>query len=312
MKTAFLFAGQGAQKPGMGKDFYDHSTAARELMDSLKCGFDLKKVCFEGPAEVLNNTAYCQASVVAVSTSILKAVEEAGFHADVTAGLSLGEYSALVCAGAMTPQTAVSIVEQRGKIMAEALPEGTTGMSAVLGLDAESISEVCRQVSREGNILEVANYNCPGQIVVTGHMPALAEAQPLLTAKGARRVIPLTVSGAFHSSLLNEASGKLHTVLEGADLSAPVLPVYHNLTGKDEHAAGKEDLVRILTQQICHSVLFEQTIRNMISDGVDTFVEIGPGRTLTGFVRKVSRDVRTFTINTCEDLERMKEEWKKA
>lgn len=311
MKTAFLFAGQGAQTPGMGKDFYEHNTAARELMDSLHCGFDVKKIAYEGPAELLNNTAYCQAAIVAVSTSIAKALEQAGIVPDMVAGLSLGEYSALVASGAMTPQTALSIVEERGKIMANALPEGTTGMAAVLNLDSASILDVCSTVTHDNHILEIANYNCPGQIVITGHTEALQEAEPLLLAKGARRVVPLVVSGAFHSSLLNEASKQLNKVLVNSEMQAPRIPVYHNLTGCDEHAETKEQLVELLTKQISHSVRMEETIRNMIQNGADTFVEIGPGKTLSGFVRKINRDVKVYTINTCEDLERIVTTWKK-
>lgn len=311
MKTAFLFAGQGAQTPGMGKDFYEHNEATRQLMDSLHCHFDIKKTAYEGPAEVLNNTAYCQACIVAVSTSIYKALKQEGIVPDMVAGLSLGEYSALVAAGALTPQTAISIVEERGKIMADALPEGTTGMAAVLNLGAEEILAVCKAVSHDNHVLEIANYNCPGQIVITGHKEALAEAEPLLLAKGARRVVPLVVSGAFHSSLLNDASKQLNKVLCNSELFAPQIPVYHNLTGCDEHAKGKEDLVELLTKQISHSVRMEQTIRNMIENGADTFVEIGPGKTLSGFVRKISREVKVYTINTVADMERMITEWKK-
>lgn len=311
MKTAFLFAGQGAQTPGMGKDFYEHNTAARQLMDSLTCGFDIRQIAYEGPAETLNNTAYCQPCIVAVSCSICKALEDAGIVPDMVAGLSLGEYSALAAAGAMTPQTAVSIVEERGKIMANALPAGTTGMAAVLNLDRDAILAVCDSVTHDGQVLEIANYNCPGQIVITGHKEALAEAEPLLLEKGARRVVPLIVSGAFHSSLLNEASKQLNKVLEQSPLCAPDIPVYHNLTGCDEHVRTKQELVELLTKQISHSVRMEETIRNMIEDGADTFVEIGPGKTLSGFVRKISRDVKVYTINTMEDFERIQEEWKK-
>ena len=311
MKTAFLFAGQGAQTPGMGKDFYEHNTAAKQLMDSLTCGFDIKQIAYEGPAETLNNTAYCQPCIVAVSSSICKALQEAGIVPDMAAGLSLGEYSALVSAGALTPKTAVSIVEERGKIMANALPEGTTGMAAVLNLDRDTILSVCNTVTHDGQVLEIANYNCPGQIVITGHKEALAEAEPILMEKGARRVIPLVVSGAFHSSLLNEASKQLNKVLEQSTLNAPTIPVYHNLTGCDEHVTNKQELVELLTKQISHSVRMEETIRNMISDGADTFVEIGPGKTLSGFVRKISRDVKVYTINTMEDFERIQKEWKK-
>lgn len=311
MTTAFLFAGQGSQIVGMAKDFYDHCPESRELMDSLTCDYDIKKLCFEGPQESLNDTAYAQSSIVAASLTILEAIKTKGIQGDVCAGLSLGEYSALCYAGAMDAQSAIDIVRQRGILMANALPAGTTGMSAVLGLSAEKIKEVCKEIQSKGLVLEIANYNCPGQIVVTGQKEALEKAEALLMEKGARRVLPLTVSGAFHSSLLQDASLELEKVLQQSKLSLPKIPVYHNISGDKENVSSTKDLIEILKQQICHSVRFEQTIRNMIRDGVDTFVEIGPGKTLSGFVRKVDRSVKVYTINTVKDLEGMVEAWNK-
>lgn len=311
MTTAFLFAGQGSQIVGMAKDFYDHCPESRELMDSLTCDYDIKKLCFEGPQESLNDTAYAQSSIVAASLTILEAIKTKGIQGDVCAGLSLGEYSALCYAGAMDAQSAIDIVRQRGILMANALPAGITGMSAVLGLSAEKIKEVCKEIQSKGLVLEIANYNCPGQIVVTGQKEALEKAEALLMEKGARRVLPLTVSGAFHSSLLQDASLELEKVLQQSKLSLPKIPVYHNISGDKENVSSTKDLIEILKQQICHSVRFEQTIRNMIRDGVDTFVEIGPGKTLSGFVRKVDRSVKVYTINTVKDLEGMVEAWNK-
>lgn len=311
MTTAFLFAGQGSQIVGMAKDFYDHCPESRELMDSLTCDYDIKKLCFEGPQESLNDTAYAQSSIVAASLTILEAIKTKGIQGDVCAGLSLGEYSALCYAGAMDAQSAIDIVRQRGILMANALPAGTTGMSAVLGLSAEKIKEVCKEIQSKGLVLEIANYNCPGQIVVTGQKEALEKAEALLMEKGARRVLPLTVSGAFHSSLLQDASLELEKVLQQSKVSLPKIPVYHNISGDKENVSSTKDLIEILKQQICHSVRFEQTIRNMIRDGVDTFVEIGPGKTLSGFVRKVDRSVKVYTINTVKDLEGMVEAWNK-
>ena len=270
-----------------------------------------KKLCFEGPQESLNDTAYAQSSIVAASLTILEAIKIKGIQGDVCAGLSLGEYSALCYAGAMDAQSAIDIVRQRGILMANALPAGTTGMSAVLGLSAEKIEEVCKEIQSKGLVLEIANYNCPGQIVVTGQKEALEKAEALLMEKGARRVLPLTVSGAFHSSLLQDASLELEKVLQQSKLSLPKLSVYHNISGDKETVNSTKDLIEILKQQICHSVRFEQTIRNMIRDGVDTFVEIGPGKTLSGFVRKVDRSVKVYTINTVKDLEGMVEAWNK-
>lgn len=311
MTTAFLFAGQGSQIVGMAKDFYDHCLESRKLMDSFTCDYDIKKLCFEGPQETLNDTAYAQSSIVAASLTILEAIKTKGIQGDVCAGLSLGEYSALCYASAMDAQSAIDIVRQRGILMVNALPAGTTGMSAVLGLSAEKIEEVCEAIQSKGLVLEIANYNCPGQIVVTGQKEALKQAEALLLEKGARRVLPLSVSGAFHSSLLQNASLELEKVLQQSKLSLPKLSVYHNISGDKETVNSTEDLIEILKQQICHSVRFEQTIRNMIRDGVDTFVEIGPGKTLSGFVRKIDRSVKVYTINTIKDLEGMVEAWNK-
>ena len=307
MTTAFLFAGQGSQVVGMGKDFYETYEECRSFMNSLACDYDIKTLCFEGPQETLNDTAYAQSSIVATSLMILEAVKAKGIKADVCAGLSLGEYSALCYAKAMDFQTAIDIVRQRGILMANALPAGKTGMAAVLGLDADTIEKIVDPIDG----VEIANYNCPGQIVITGYKEAIEQAKPKLLEAKARRVIDLVVSGAFHSSLLEPASDTLKTVLEGQALQLPELPVYHNVDGKPGKYDGVADLISILKKQISHSVRFEQTIRNMIADGVDSFVEIGPGKTLSGFVKKVSRDVKVYTINTVQDLEGMAESWNK-
>lgn len=311
MKTAFLFAGQGSQKVGMAKEFYEAFAVSQKRMDGLQCDYDLKKLCFEGPQDQLDDTAYAQSAIVAASLTILEALKESGIQADGCAGLSLGEYTALCYAQSFDPQTAIDIVRQRGILMAHALPAGTTGMAAVLGLDKNTIQEVCQTVNQPAKVLEIANYNCPGQIVVTGHQDAIEQAAPLFIEKGARRVLPLSVSGAFHSSLLIPASEELEAVLRTKHFALPKIPVYHNISGKIESIQKEEDLIQILKKQICQSVRFEQTIRNMIEDGFDTFVEIGPGKSLSGFVRKVSKEVKVYTINTVQDLEGMVETWKK-
>ena len=311
MAIAFLFAGQGSQYVGMGKDFYENYSSCRKLMDSLKCDYDIKKLCFEGEQDVLNDTAYAQSSIVATSLMILEAIKEAGIKADACAGLSLGEYSALCYAGAMDWQTTIDIVRQRGILMANALPKGTSGMAAVLGLKAEDILEVCRQLKEKDLILEIANYNCPGQIVITGQQKAIEKANKILMEKGAKRVIMLNVSGAFHSSMLNQAADQLAAVLNKSKIKFPNIPIYHNVNARSITYSSIEDLIEILKQQISHSVLFEQTIQNMIKDGIDTFVEIGPGKTLSSFVRKIDRNVEVYTINSVEDLERIQQKWNK-
>lgn len=308
-KVAFLFAGQGAQTIGMAKEFYDNFSESKALMDSFKLDFDVKNVCFNGPSELLDDTAYAQSCIVAASLTILETLKAKGVSASCCAGLSLGEYSALAYANAFDAQTAVSVVRERGKIMANALPKGTSGMSAVLGLDATAIEQACKEVSQQGDVVEIANYNCPGQIVITGSVSGIEKVTPLLMDKGARRVIPLNVSGAFHSSLLNEASNELENVLKQSVINVPTIPVYHNISGEVGSYNNTSDLIDILKKQICSSVRFEQTLRNMINDGVDTFIEIGPGKTLSGFVKKIDRNVTVYSINTISDLEGMLSTW---
>lgn len=302
MKIAFLFAGQGSQYVGMGKDIYDKYPSARKLLDEIKLDIDLKKLCFEGPADMLNDTAYCQAAVLGVSLAIAEVIKEKGIIPEYVAGLSLGEYSALSYAGMCDAQTACEIVRERGQIMANALPSGTTTMAAVLNIDAETINYVCSDVAEYG-ICEIANYNCPGQIVITGEVKAIEKASELLKERGARRVIPLNVSGAFHSSLLKDASLQLNKVLKKYDLKQPSIPVIYNVSGKPENSS----VIELLTKQIRTGVHFEQTLQYLIGEGVDTFIEIGPGHTLSGFVRKTSKEVKSFNVENVTSLDKMLE-----
>lgn len=296
MKTAFLFAGQGAQYPGMGKEIYDSSAVAREVFDSVALDIDIKKLCFEGPKERLDDTQYAQSAIFVTSMALAAMLSEAGIQADCVAGLSLGEYSALSYAQAFDVKAGASIVRERGKIMANALPAGSSSMYAILMLEEALIKEACAQVADLG-VCEIANYNCPGQIVITGDKAAVDRASEVCMEKGARRAIPLAVSGAFHSSLLNDAAIKLREVLAAYPLAKPVLPVYHNITGALDSSA----LIDILSKQIAHSVHFDQTIANMLADGVDTFIEVGPGKTISGFVKKCCKG-HEVTILHVEDL----------
>ena len=300
-KTAFIFPGQGAQICGMGQDFYEHTDMGRKVFDraSELLGFSVPELCFT-PNDRLDITEFTQAAMVTVSTAMLKVMEERGYHADVTAGLSLGEYCALAAAKVMTVDDAILTVRRRGILMQEAVPAGIGGMSAVLGMNAEQINEVVDKIEN----VQVANYNCPGQIVISGKLDAVSEAAEKLKEAGARRVIPLNVSGPFHSYLLSEAGEKLGQFLEHVEISDPVIPYVANVTAG--YVTSKDEVKPLLIKQVSSSVRWQQSVETMIADGVDRFVEIGPGKTLAGFVKKINRNVAIVNIETLKDLEKLK------
>ena len=233
------------------------------------------------------------------SVAMLKVMEDMGIKADVTAGLSLGEYCALAAAGVMSVDDAVRTVRQRGILMEEAVPAGVGGMCAVLGMTAEQVNEVLKQVID----VQVANYNCPGQIVISGTLTAIADATEKLKAAGARRILPLNVSGPFHSQLLKEAGKKLGNYLEDVTVHDPVIPYIANVTA--DYVTSADIVKELLAKQVFSSVLWQQSVERMIADGVDRFVEIGPGKTLSGFVKKIDRNAAVFHVETLEDLERL-------
>lgn len=300
-KTAFIFPGQGAQVCGMGQDFYENTETGRQVFDraSELLGFSVPELCFE-PNDRLDITEYTQAAMVTTSVAMLKVIEEMGFKADVTAGLSLGEYCALVAAGVMSADDAILTVRRRGILMQEAVPSGIGGMSAVLGMNADQINAVVDEIEN----VQVANYNCPGQIVISGKLDAVELATEKLKEAGAKRVLPLNVSGPFHSYLLEEAGEKLGTYLENVTVNDPVIPYAANVTA--EYVTSAADVKPLLEKQVSSSVRWQQTIEMMIADGVDRFVEIGPGKTLSGFVKKINRNVTILNIEKLEDLEKLK------
>lgn len=303
MKIAFLFAGQGSQIVGMGKDLYDNYPIAKKIYDSAKLDIELKKICFLGPKEILDQTIYAQPAILATSLSIAKILENNNIIPSSIAGLSLGEYSALAFADSFSIEDAIKIVYKRGKIMQDALIPGQTGMAAILNLDASIILNCLKEI--EG-VCEIANYNCPGQIVITGDNKSIDEACDKLTKLGARKCIKLNVSGAFHSSYLEEASNILENELSKYPINKPKYEVIYNAFGSSSDL----DIVQILKKQIKTSVYFEQSVKHMINNGIDTFIEIGPGSTLSSFVRKIDKDVKVLNAFDKESIERVMSELK--
>lgn len=301
-KIAFLYPGQGSQYFGMGRDFYEQSPAAKEIFDrsSEILGMDLCKLCFEGN-ELLNRTDYTQAAMVTECMAITEELKNCGIVPDVTAGLSLGEYCAITTAGGMDFEDAVKTIWIRGTLMHNAVPDGSGGMAAVLGLTGEAVAEAVADVSG----VSVANYNCPGQIVITGKKSAIESVTPILKEAGAKRVLPLNVSGPFHSEFLKEAGEKLYETLEGINWHALQIPYYTNVDGGIVTEISRtKDLLR---RQVYSSVMWEQSVRNMLADGVDTFIEVGPGKSLSGFMKKIDRNAEMHRVGTMEELKCLKE-----
>lgn len=292
MKIAFCFAGQGSQYVGMGIDLYNELDFAKTIYDAFP---EIRDLCFKDTENKLNQTAYAQKAMLLTSYVYAEALRKNSIEPEYVCGLSLGEYSALTFANTWDLHNAIDIITTRGEIMQNALPLGTTKMAAVLGLNREII---LNEISKVSGVCEIANYNCPGQIVITGQAQAIDDAIILLSQAGAKRCIPLNVSGAFHSSLLNDASLLLKKKLDEYTPNNPKYKVIYNISGKEEQG----NINDILKQQICNSVYFEDSIKYLIDKGVDTFIEIGPGKTLTGFIKKINRDVKVYTVTDLKSL----------
>lgn len=303
-KIAFIFPGQGAQKTGMGKDFYEQSQRAAEIYDAAskrlkeEMEIDIRTLCFD-ENDKLDQTAYTQAALVTTCLAMARTLEEKGVRADVTAGLSLGEYCAIAVAGGMSDLDAVWAVRKRGVLMEEAVPTGVGAMTAVLGLSAEQIEKVTEEIKG----VTVANYNCPGQVVITGETDSVDAAKEKLLECGAKRVLPLNVSGPFHSPMLKEAGEKLSEVLDQIHFHELELPYVTNVTAEPITDICKTK--ELLKEQVAASVRWQQSMERMIEDGVDTFIEIGPGKTLAGFLKKINRTVTVMNISCIEDVDKV-------
>ena len=300
MSLAFLYAGQGSQHPGMGADLYEAHPAFRAVLDAAGVDFDLKTTMFTDPDGVLNLTEYTQPCMVAFAAGMTALLAERGIVPDYAAGLSLGEYSALQCAGVFTAPQAISLAAFRGKALAAAAAGRPCGMTAVLGLDREKLQEACRQAAGAG-VVEIANYNCPGQLVIGGEQAAVDKAAALAKELGAKRCLPLKVSGPFHTSLLAPAGDALREKFRETAFGAMRIPVLFNCLGRE---MGPEDTIpALLEKQVQTSVYMEDTIRRLAELGVDTIVEIGPGKALIGFVKKTAPAIKTYAVETCADLD---------
>ena len=301
-KIAFIFPGQGAQACGMGQDFYEQTETGKRIFDKATelMGFSMPQLCFE-ENDRLDITEYTQAAMVTASIAMMRVLEENGIKPDVAAGLSLGEYCALAAAGVMSDEDAIRTVRQRGILMQEAVPVGGGAMAAILALDAAAIEEVTGAM--EG--VWIANYNCPGQIVISGEKAAVEDACEKLKAAGAKRAVMLNVSGPFHSGMLADAGEKLGEVLSQVELHEPQIPYVANVTA--QYVKSAAEVKELLTRQVSSSVRWQQSVEAMIADGVDTFIEIGPGKTLAGFMRKRSRDVKTLNVEKLEDIGKVAE-----
>lgn len=304
MKTLFMFSGQGAQYAGMGKDLYENFAVAKDIFDRADevLGYSIKDICFNDE-EKLGETEYAQPAILTMSVAAMKVLEEQGIHADMTAGLSLGEYSAYVASGAMKFEEAVALVQKRGKFMAEAVPSGVGAMYAIIGLDTELVKEACEEAVSEGLGLAIpANYNAPGQVVIAGKTESVKRAAELAKEKGAKMAVQLKVSGPFHTELLLPAAEKLNTELKKMTISPMNIPVFTNVDA--QIVKSEEDIVPILTRQICLPVRWEDIVNNAVENGAEAFVELGPGKTLCGFVKRIVKGVVNVNVEDSASLEK--------
>jgi len=295
----FMFSGQGSQYVGMGKDLYDNYKSAAEIIDRADniMDFDLKDMMFNGPEEELNNTKNTQPAIYTVSAAVGAVLKEKGLKAAAAAGHSLGEYSALYAAGVLSFEDGLKLVRKRGELMDEADPDGIGTMTAVIGLDAESVEEVCREVD---GVCQVANYNSPAQVVISGEVDAVEKAENLLDEKGAKRVISLSVSGAFHSKLMKPAKEELKKAIDNVEFKSADLPLIANVTA--DYVETAAEIKEALIKQLNSSVRWVETINRFKDDGYENFVELGPGRVLKGLMRRIDRSLNAYNVEDEKSL----------
>ncbi|URJ62147.1 ACP S-malonyltransferase [Paenibacillus polymyxa] len=302
-KTAFIFPGQGSQAVGMAKDAYEAVPAATEVFRQAdeRLGFALSTLIFEGPDTALKQTSNTQPALLTASIALYEAFKEKmGTHPDYVAGHSLGEYSALVASGVLAFEDAVELVRTRGEFMEQAIPDGQGGMAAVLGADREALAALCRDITESGQLVELANINCPGQIVVSGTKEGVAAVAERVKEAGGKRAITLEVSGPFHSSLMKEAATKLSGKLGAVTFSKAQIPVVANVTAKP--VSEGSEIRQLLVDQVYSPVLWEDSVAWLLEQGVDTFVEFGPGSVLTGLVKKIDKTVKLYNISSLESF----------
>ena len=300
-KIGFVYAGQGSQVVGMGKSFYDNYQIAKDVFDNIDLDIDVKKLCFEGPIEELSKTSNTQPCMVTVAIIATRLLKENGIVPDYIAGLSLGEYSALNAAGVLTDNDAIDLVRFRGQAMERAAAGIESKMFAIIGLDRELLNEAVNEAKDLG-FVAIANYNCPGQLVIAGEVDAVTKASELALEKGARRAIPLNTSGPFHTELLAPASKELKEKFTTVTFNEMQIPVVFNSSAKELEPG--TSIAKMLEKQVMSSVYFEDSIRYMISKGVDTIIEIGPGKVLSGFIRKIDKSIKTYQVEDQASLEK--------
>ena len=303
MKRAFLFPGQGAQVVGMGKDIYEKYEEARKIYDKANeiTKMDVKKICFEGPEEELNKTENTQIAILTTSLAILEVLKSKNIEADVAVGLSLGEYGALIYSGIISLEDGLKLIQKRGYYMGNLLPDEEFAMAAVIGLDSSKIEDVCQNIAKEGKFIVPANYNCKVQTVISGEKEAIEEASEKLKEAGAKRVIPLKTSGPFHTSKLEKAKEAYEKELENISFNEGKAKVIKNIDGT--YYTKNDNIKEILSKHIISPVRFDKAIELMKEEKIEKYVEIGPGRALTGFIKKDNKEAKVYNINNLESLE---------